>query len=105
MKTKNEYLKEQGIDIEKDLDVGTYTKMRFAMEEYAKDYHESEVEKLRLVAVIPSLHIDRFDAEEWLGENKDIWNHPIVTDRNEKESYEVADLMAEFAMSVLGNEA
>lgn len=40
---------------------------------------------------------ERFDAEEWLGEQKDIWNHPQVTDRNNKNSYEVADLMAEFA--------
>ena len=55
--------------------------------------------KLRLSAVMPSLPIERFDAEDWLGQNKDIWNHPRVTDRNNKESYEVADLMAEFAMS------
>ena len=39
---------------------------------------------------------DRGDAEEFLN-SKDIWNHPIITDRNNKESYEVADLMAEFA--------
>lgn len=52
MKTKNEYLKEQGVDLEKDLDLGTYTKIRFAMEEYAKDYHESEVKKFRLGAVM-----------------------------------------------------
>lgn len=45
MKTKNEYLNEQGIDLEKDLDVGTYTKIRFAMDQYAKDYHENEVKK------------------------------------------------------------
>jgi|GEM_PF-5661409 len=51
MKTKNDYLKEQGIDLEKDLSVGTYTKIRFAMKEYAKDYHESEVKKFRLGAV------------------------------------------------------
>lgn len=52
MKTKNEYLKEQGIDLEKDFSIGTYTKIRFAMEEYAKDYHESEVIKFRLGAVM-----------------------------------------------------
>ena len=39
----------------------------------------------------------RSDAEEWLSENKDIWNHPRITDRNNKESYELADLMAEYA--------
>ena len=58
--------------------------------------------ELRLSAVMPSLPIERFDAEDWLGENKDIWHHPIVTDRTNKESYEVADLMAEFAMSFFG---
>jgi len=41
--------------------------------------------------------IERDDAEKWLNENRDIWNHPIISDRNEKESYEVADLMADFA--------
>ena len=60
---------------------------------------DAESQLLRLVVVMPSLPIERFDAEEWLGENKDIWNHPRVADRNNKESYEVADLMAEFAMS------
>lgn len=39
----------------------------------------------------------RSDAEEWLSKNKDIWNHPRITDRNNKESYELADLMAEYA--------
>ena len=52
-----------------------------------------------------SLPIERFDAEDWLGENKDIWNHPIITDRNGLKSYEVADLMAEFANSVISNES
>lgn len=46
MKTKNEYLKEQGVDLEKDLSIGTYTKIRFAMENFANDYHKSEVLKL-----------------------------------------------------------
>jgi hypothetical protein len=46
---------------------------------------------------------DRFDAEDWLGKNKDIWNHPRITDRNNKESYEVSDLMAEFANWYYGN--
>lgn len=54
---------------------------------------------LDLFAVMPSLPIERFDAEDWLGDKKDIWNHPRITDRTDKESYEVADLMAEFAMS------
>ena len=60
---------------------------------------EAKKQLLNLFAVMPSLPIERFDAEDWLGQNKDIWNHPRVTDRNNKESYEVADLMADFAMS------
>ena len=40
-----------------------------------------------------------------LAKNKDIWNHPIITDRNGLESYEVADLMAEFANSVISIES
>lgn len=66
---------------------------------------DAQIQLLRLVVVMPSLPIERFDAEDWLGENKDIWNHPRITDRNNKESYEVSDLMAEFAMSFFSNEA
>ena len=62
-------------------------------------------EILDLFAVSGSLPIERFDAEDWLGEKKDIWNHPIITDRNGLKSYEVADLMAEFANSVISNES
>jgi len=61
------------------------------------NYEYASKQVLDLFAVMPSLPIERFDAEDWLGENKDIWNHPIITDRTDKESYEVADLMAEFA--------
>jgi len=52
---------------------------------------------LGLLAKMPAQPIERYDAELWLAENKDIWNHPRITDRTDKESYEVADLMAEFA--------
>ncbi len=40
---------------------------------------------------------DNFDADKWLGEQMDIWNHPTIADRNNKNSYEVSELMAEFA--------
>ena len=39
---------------------------------------------------------ERDDAEDFLA-TKDIWNHPRISDRTDNESYEVADLMAEFA--------
>lgn len=67
--------------------------------------NEARTFLLGLLGVSFSLPIERFDAEDWLGEKKDIWNHPIITDRNGLESYEVADLMAEFANSVIGNES
>lgn len=70
-----------------------------AMEEAARQ----AVNECKQGVVMPSLPIDRWDAEEWLGKNKDIWNHPRITDRNDKESYEVADLMAEYANWLLGN--
>jgi hypothetical protein len=49
------------------------------------------------------LPIERWDAEEWLQKHKDIWNHPIISDRTNKNGFEVADLMAEFTMHVVGN--
>ena len=60
---------------------------------------------LRLFGVSGQLLLpsERFDAEDWLCEHKDIWNHPIVADRNDKESYEVVDLMSEFANWYYGN--
>lgn len=45
--------------------------------------------------------VDKWDAEDWLQQNKDIWNHPMVTDRTDKNAYEVADLMADFANYIL----
>lgn len=56
---------------------------------------------LDLFTITTSLPIERHDAEKWLQEKKDIWNHPVITDRTDKESYEVADLMAEFANDLL----
>lgn len=47
---------------------------------------EAVQQVLDLFAVMPSLPIERFDAEDWLSENKDIWNHPRITDRTDKES-------------------
>jgi hypothetical protein len=48
--------------------------------------------------------IESWDAEEWLQKNKDIWNHPMVTDRTNSNAYEVADLMAEFANHILSKQ-
>lgn len=45
--------------------------------------------------------IDKWDVEQWLQENKDIWNHPMITDRTDKNAYEVADLMAEFTNYII----
>jgi hypothetical protein len=48
--------------------------------------------------------VDKWNAEEWLQKNKDIWNHPMVTDRTNSNAYEVADLMAEFANHILSKQ-
>jgi len=55
MKTKNEYLKEQGIDLEKELGVSTYTKVRFAMEAFAKDYAQEQVKNCSIPDVVRSV--------------------------------------------------
>lgn len=57
---------------------------------------EAKEQVLELVSNIPSTLIESFDVDEWLGEEKDIWNHPIISDRNENNSYEVSELIAEF---------
>lgn len=54
------------------------------------------VNKFYKTEVSKTLLADRWDAEEFLLE-KGISNHPRVYDCNDKESYEVADLIAEFA--------
>ena len=45
--------------------------------------------------------IDKWDVEQWLQQNKDIWNHPMITDRTDKNAYEVADLIAEFTNYII----
>jgi hypothetical protein len=39
--------------------------------------------------------MSRITGEEFL-QSKDIWNHPILTDRNNKECYDVAELLDEY---------
>ena len=40
--------------------------------------------------------MNRMTGEEFL-QSKDIWNHPNLTDRNNKECYDVAELLEEYA--------
>ena len=40
--------------------------------------------------------MNRMTGEEFL-QSKDIWNHPTLTDRNNKECYDVAELLEEYA--------
>lgn len=63
----------------------------------------SEKEALNIGNVSVSLPIESFDADEFLN-TKDIYNHPYISDRNNKNGYEVASLMAEFANSIIQNE-
>lgn len=37
------------------------------------------------------------DAEEWLQNERDIWNHPYVSDRTNKNTHELSELLADFA--------
>lgn len=54
---------------------------------------------LDLFAVMPSLPIERWDAEDFLI-TKGISNHPRIQDSvTGKQDYEVADLIAEYANS------
>lgn len=55
-----------------------------------------------IAEAMPTEEAERDDAEDFLA-TKDIWNHPRITDRCDKESYEVADLMAEFATEWVRN--
>ena len=46
------------------------------------------------------IKVESFDAEDFL-QTKDIFNHPRIYDRTGKNSYEVAELMAEFVNHIL----
>jgi|GEM_PF-3501240 len=71
---------------------------------FAQEYATDVVIPEMKTVIIPSLPADRWDAEDFLIE-KGISNHPRVSDCNDKESYEIADLMAEFANRYYGNES
>jgi hypothetical protein len=45
--------------------------------------------------------IESFDADDWLGEKRDIYHHPYISDRTNSNGYAVADLMADFANECL----
>jgi len=87
--------------IEKWLGWVSYTDREKLKHEMENDL-EAISSLLRVGAVVPSLPADRWDAEDFLIE-KGISNHPRVSDCSNKESYEVADLMAEFANRYYGN--
>jgi hypothetical protein len=54
--------------------------------------------------ILAAFTVDEFFVEDWLGEEKDIWHHPIVSDRTDKKSYGVAELILEFNNYLLKNE-
>ena len=56
---------------------------------------------LNMGDVSVSLPIESFDADDWLGKNRDIFNHPYIKDRTNINGYEVAQLMADFANSII----
>ena len=67
------------------------------------DVNKADEILLGLFNVSVSLPAERFDAEDFLN-TKDIYNHPIITDRENVNGYEVADLMAEFVNKYNSNE-
>lgn len=96
MNSRQYFQKEYGHElIESVIDMKDFVSLYALMDEFAKWCAEQKP------PVITTLPIDRFDAEKWLQEKKDIWNHPIVSDRTNKNGYEVADLMAEFVNDLL----
>lgn len=62
---------------------------------------QADEQLLGLSIVGVSLPIESFDCEEWLGENRDIWHHPYVSDRTNANGYEVAQLMADYVNSII----
>jgi len=58
---------------------------------------------LDLFAVSGSLP-DYDAAEKFLQEEKDIYNHPYLSNRNKDNTYDVADLLVEFALKYKSND-
>jgi hypothetical protein len=86
--TAKDFLKhEYGIELGEDKALIHPAMLIKAMETYAEH---------RIDERMPTEEAERWDAEDYLN-TKDIWNHPMVSDRTNKNGYEVADLMAEFA--------
>jgi hypothetical protein len=63
-----------------------------------KDFEELE-QLLKLKQIIEGLHI--FDAQSWLGEKKDIWNHPRISDRTDKMDYDLSELLEYFGDDII----
>lgn len=62
---------------------------------------QADYKLLCLSIVGVSLPIESSDCDDWLGENRDIWHHPYISDRTDNNGYEVAQLMADFANSII----
>lgn len=72
---------------------------KVASGELTPEQADDKLLSLSIVGV--SLPIESFDCEEWLGEHRDIWHHPYVSDRTNTNAYEVAQLMADFSNSII----
>jgi len=62
---------------------------------------QADEQLLGLSIVGVSLPVESFDVNDWLGENRDIWHHPYISDRTNTNGYEVAQLIADFANSIV----
>ena len=72
-------------------------------DEWIEEIETSEKAALNIGDVSVSLP-DYDNAEKYLQEEKDIYNHPYLPDRNKSNSYDVADLLVEFANKFINNE-
>lgn len=60
---------------------------------------------LDLFAVMPSLPIESFDVDDWLGQTHGVWYHPFIElhnyDNGDKKSIELSQIIADYANSII----
>lgn len=83
---KNQYAQEQGYE--------DWRKLRMTIQLYSELETHMDIICIRAQK---AKTVDVSDAEIWLGEKKDIWHHPYISDRNNTNAYELAELLTDFA--------
>lgn len=93
-------------DFINSIDTKLYSRIRASKgdaecRKYLKEHLQKQCD-IHVVSKSLPLPAERWDAEELLN-SKDVFNHPRVETRLNDDSFEVADLMAEFANKYYGN--